>query len=75
MSDMSETVSFRLSPELRRELQRLCKRQKRAASDIAREALRQYIVTQQFRALRRKLKPYAEAKGFFTDEDFFGAVS
>jgi predicted transcriptional regulator len=75
MSDMNETLSIRLPPELRRDLNRLCKRQRRPASDVAREALRRYIATEEFRALRRRLRPYAEAKGFLTDEDFFDAIS
>jgi predicted transcriptional regulator len=75
MSDMSETVSFRIPPELRRELRRLCKAQKRPVSDVAREALRRYLAAEELRVLREKLRPYAEARGFLTDEDVFKAVS
>lgn len=75
MSDMSDAISFRLPPELRRELARLCKRQKRPASEVAREALRRYITAEQLRLLRERLRPHAEARGFLTDEDVFKAVS
>jgi predicted transcriptional regulator len=72
---MADAISFRIPPDLRRELARLCKRQKRPASEVAREALRRYIAVEEFRSLRERLRPYAEAKGFLTDEDVFKAVS
>ncbi len=75
MSDMSDSVSFRLPPELRREFDRFCKQQRRPASDVAREAIKRYMVTERFKQLRGKLRPYAEAQGLITDEDFFRAVS
>lgn len=75
MSVMANTLSFRLQPSMLKELRKVCKRQKRAASDVAREALRQYLVSTQLREARRKLRPYAQAKGFLTDDDFFKAVS
>jgi len=63
---MGETLSIRLPEKLRRELDRLCKRENRAASDVAREALRQYVASQELRRLRDKLRPHAEARGFLT---------
>ena len=72
---MSDSISFRLPPELRREFDRFCKRQKRPASEVAREALKRYMLTEDLRQLRLKLRPYAEAKDMVTDEDFFRAVS
>lgn len=75
MSDMANTLSFRLQPSMLKELRKVCKKQKRAASDVAREALRQYLVTTQLREARRGLRPFARAEGFLTDEDFFKAVS
>lgn len=72
---MSDSLSFRLSPTLKRELNRLCKRQRRPASDVAREALRRYLAAEELRLLRERLRPYAEARGYLTDEDVFKAVS
>jgi predicted transcriptional regulator len=72
---MSDSISFRLPPELRREFNRFCKRQKRPASEVAREALKRYMLTEDLRQLRLKLRPYAEARGMVADEDFFRAVS
>jgi predicted transcriptional regulator len=75
MSHMGDSLSIRIDPALRRELQKVCKRQKRAASDVAREALRRYLLTERFRALREATLPLAEAQGILTDEDVFRAVS
>lgn len=72
---MSGSLSFRVHPSLLKELRKVCKRERRAASDVAREALRQYLTASQLRESRRRLRPFAQAKGFLTDEDFFRAVS
>lgn len=68
-------VTIRVPPELQSKLRRLCKQQKRSASDVLRESLRRYLVAEQLRELREELRPYAEAAGFLTDEDVFKAVS
>jgi predicted transcriptional regulator len=68
-------LTIRIPDELERELQRLCRSQKRSTSDVVREALRRYLAFERFQKLRQRLRPYAEAKGFLTDEDVFEAVS
>jgi predicted transcriptional regulator len=75
MSYMRDSLSIRIDPDLRRQLERVCKRQNRRASDVAREALRRYLLTERFRALREKALPLAEAQGLLTDEDVFRSVS
>lgn len=75
LSYMASTLSIRLQEQMFKDLRRVCKQQKRAASDVAREALRQYLVNTQLREARRKLRPYAQAKGLLTDDDFFKAIS
>lgn len=75
MSHMSDTLSIRIEPGLRRELQKTARRQHRKASDVARDALRQYLAGEELRRLREQLRPYAEAQGFLTDEDVFKSVS
>lgn len=74
MSYMS-AMTIRIPPELQRKLQKLCRQQHRSASDVVRESLRRYIAAQQLRDAREKLRPFAQAKGFVTDEDVFRAVS
>jgi predicted transcriptional regulator len=75
MGGMSDTLSIRLTQGLRRQLERISKRQNRPASEVAREALRRYIAAEELRQLREKLRPHAEARGFLTDEDVFKAAS
>ncbi len=75
MYDMAGMFSIRLSESLRRALQRISRKQKRPASDVAREALRRYLAAEELRQLRSKLRPHAEARGYLTDEDVFKAVS
>ncbi len=72
---MSGTLSIRLTESLKRDLTRLCKRQHRPASEIAREALRRYLAAEELSSLRERLRPHAQAQGFVTDEDVFKAVS
>ena len=69
------TLTIRLDDKLERELARLAERTDRSMSEVAREALRRYLSSQRFRALRRKAMPYAAAAGYLTDEDVFRDVS
>lgn len=69
------TLTVRIPDELQKQLDRLCKRQHRPTSEIVRESLRRYLAAEQLRRVREGLRPYAEAKGFLTDEDVFKAVS
>ncbi len=72
---MGDILSIRLPAPLKRKLERLCKRENRAASEVAREALRQYVEAEELRRLRARLRPHAEARGILTDEDVFKRVS
>jgi len=44
-------------------------------SDVVRESIRRYVAVEQFRRLRAKTLPFAEAQGILTDEDVFKALS
>jgi predicted transcriptional regulator len=69
------TLTIRLSDELRSELDKISRDEKKPVSDIVRESLRRYIAIERFRAVRRKILPFAEAQGLLTDEDVFQALS
>ncbi len=57
-------------------IQEAARRQEhKAVSDIVRDSLRRHVAVQQFRSLRRKILPFAEAHGLVTDEDVFRALS
>lgn len=72
---MRETVSISLPEELKKELDRLAESEGSSRSDVVREAVRDYLFVRQFRALRSRLMPHAEARGIHTDEDVFREVS
>jgi CopG family transcriptional regulator/antitoxin EndoAI len=72
---MRETVTISLPAWLKKRLDQATKREHVNRSDIVREALRQYFALQDFRRIREKTIPEAEARGIFTDEDVFREVS
>ncbi len=68
-------VTIRLDRALARQLARLSKRLGRTRSDVVREALRRQLALLQFEDLRQRLAPFAEARGYLTDDDVFRDVS
>jgi predicted transcriptional regulator len=69
------TLTIRLPDDLRADLKKISREQNKPVSDIVRESIRRYVAVESFRALRRKVLPFAEAQGFLTDEDVFKAIS
>lgn len=76
MYDMkTSALTIRLDPDLERRLTRQAKRLGLSRSEVAREALRRQLALAEFEHLRRRVMPFAEARGYLTDEDVFRAVS
>jgi len=71
----TSALTIRLDRALERQLALLAKRSGRSRSEIARDALRRQLAVLQFEDARRQLMPFAEARGYLTDEDVFHAVS
>ena len=71
----TSALTIRLDRDLQRQLARLAKLLGRSRSDVARDALRRQLAVLQFEDLRRQVMPFAEARGYLTDEDVFRAVS
>lgn len=71
----SATLTIRLDKDLSVLLSKASKRSGRNRSEIAREALRRQLRLQQFEELRKRIMPFAEARGFLTDEDIFSQIS
>ena len=67
--DMRSAVTIRLEPELERLLDRLCKQTGRTRSELVRDALRRQLSLMRFERLRRRALPFAEARGYLTDDD------
>ena len=71
----TNTLTIRLDGDLNDLLNKASRRSGRNRSEIAREALRRQLRISQFDALRQRLMPFAEARGYLTDEDVFADVS
>ncbi len=69
------TLTIRLDAELNELLSQASRQAGRNRSEIAREALRRQLRISRFENLRRKMMPFAEARGYLTDEDVFRDVS
>ena len=72
---MKGVVTVRLDPPLERLLDQICRRSRRKRSDVVRDALRRQLALLRFEHLRRRAMPFAEARGYLTDEDVFRDVS
>jgi predicted transcriptional regulator len=69
------TLTIRLDEELEELLSKASRRTGKNRSEIAREALRRQIRLETFEELRRRIMPFAEARGYLTDEDIFAKIS
>jgi Arc/MetJ-type ribon-helix-helix transcriptional regulator len=68
---MNRPITVRLPNDLQEILQSISKKEHVPVSDVVRESIRRYISIYQFRQLRRKTLPFAEARGLLVDEDVF----
>ena len=66
--DMRSVVTIRLA-DLEKLLDRLCKQTGRTRSELVRDALRRQLSLLRFERLRRRALPFAEARGYLTDDD------
>lgn len=71
----TSTLTIRLDKDLANMLSKASKKTGKSRSEIAREALRRQLRISQFEALRKRVMPFAEARGFLTDDDVFSKVS
>jgi predicted transcriptional regulator len=69
------TLTLRIPDDLKQQLEALSRQQQRPAGELVRESLRRYLAQEELRLMREKLRPYAEARGFLTDDDVFKVVS
>lgn len=72
---MAGILTVRLDDDLADALDRVCTRTGRSRDDVVRDALRRHLRRTEFELIREQLVPYAEAAGWFTDEDVFRDVS
>ena len=75
MFDMkTNALTIRLDKNLDDLLTKASRRSGRNRSEIVREALRRQLRISQFEALRQRMMPFAETRGYLTDEDVFAEV-
>lgn len=72
---MPSPLTVRLGEELEAALERYCEESGRSRSDVVREALRRQLTLLRFEKVRERILPFAEARGYLTDEDVFDEVS
>ncbi len=72
---MSSTISVRLEKSLQNRLDLVSKKTGISRSDIVRDALKRQLAVLAFEKHRERAMPFAEARGFLTDEDVFREVS
>ena len=65
------TVTIRMDQSLAQSLDRVAKRRGRSRSAVVRDALERQLALNQLADLRRRITPFAEARGYLTDEDIF----
>lgn len=65
MWHMSATLTIRLDRDLERLLDQVSKRSGQNRSEIVREALRRQLALLRFEEIRRRVLPFAEARGYF----------
>jgi predicted transcriptional regulator len=71
----TSTLTIRLDADLETLLSKASERAGVSRSELVRQALRRQLRISQFDALRQRIVPFAEAKGFLTDEDIFNEIS
>jgi len=71
----TSSLTIRLDKELDALLTKASQRSGKNRSAIAREALRRQLRLEQFDAIRKRAMPFAEARGYLTDEDVFKRIS
>jgi len=72
---MKAAVTIRLDESLEELLNRVCRDTGRSRSKVVRDALRRQLTIQLFDEARRRVMPFAEARGYLTDEDIVEIVS
>ena len=69
------TLTIRIDEKLDAELREVTARTGTGKSAFVREAVRRQLAIARLEELRRRVAPFAEARGWLTDEDVFDEVS
>lgn len=69
------TLTVRIDDETEARLDAMARRSGRSRSEIVRDALRRQLALEAFEHLRTQVLPFAEARGYLSDEDVFRDLS
>ena len=72
---MQETITFTLPRDVKLALDDVTRKEGISSSELISEAIKQYLFLWQFRLLRERMIPKAEAQGIRTDQDVLNRVS
>lgn len=72
---MKSAITVRLDPALQKRLDAVSETTGQSRSEIVRDALRRQLSILTFEKHRKIAMPFAEARGYLTDEDVFREVS
>ena len=72
---MKSIVTVRLDDDLTQQLAEASESLGQSRSEIIRGALRRQLSVLRFEKLREQVMPFAEARGYLTDDDIFEEVS
>ncbi|HET6568609.1 MAG TPA: ribbon-helix-helix protein, CopG family [Rhodothermales bacterium] len=72
---MKTTITVRLDDDLEQLLDDVSSKSGRSRSDVIRDALRRQLLVLSFERMREQVMPFAEARGYLTDEDIFREIS
>ena len=72
---MKSAITVRLDEDLDVLLERVAEQSGLSKSDVVRDALRRRLSVLAFQRIREQVLPFAEARGYLTDEDVFRDVS
>ncbi len=71
----TSSLTIRLDKDLETLLAKASRWSGKNRSVIARDALRRQLRLEQFEEIRKRVMPFAEARGYLTDEDIFSQLS
>jgi predicted transcriptional regulator len=72
---MKSAITIRLDAELDKMLNQVSRKLKRSRSEVVRDSLRRQLSIYIFETLRKNALPFAEKKGYLTDDDIFREIS
>ncbi len=72
---MSNVIKIHIDEEVKVMLDSFSKRSKTGKNEIINKALLHYIYLQQVKDIREELRPYAEAQGYYKEDDLLESIS